>query len=102
MGNIVFSRGKHNRYDATVGNTCVGWARYNEQNNYISLLWVSPAHRRLGVATALVRFIASDRRVVLNRAPEAIKTDIIKALGVKMGDELGPEYSLEHSSRAEI
>lgn len=88
MGNVTYKLGTHARYDAMLGAVCIGWARYNEHGNYVSMLWVHEDHRRKGVASSLVRFIATERGVKLNRAPGNMKSDAVKKLSTKMGDEL--------------
>lgn len=81
-------RGK-NLYEARWSGRIVATATVNDEGNYIQTLYVKPQVRRKGIASELVRFICEHRGKPLNRAPNNIKTDAVKALSAKLGDELG-------------
>jgi ribosomal protein S18 acetylase RimI-like enzyme len=92
MDNVVFQYAGYNKYTARLDGALIGWAKYQPEGNYVCVLGVHPDHRRKGVATALVRFVARHLGVKLNRCPRKFKNAMIQALGDRMGDELGPEY----------
>lgn len=94
MDNVSFKRGIHGRYDAILNGQVIGWARYKERGNYISMLHVNAGYRRSGVASSIVRFISSDIGRKLNRAPSLIKNKAIHSLSAKLGDELLKEAIL--------
>lgn len=99
MDNIRYKKGLHDRYDITLSDKCIGWARYNEKNNYIYMLWIAPNYRRQGFGSNLVRFIGNCVGKKLNRAPSHTKNDAVKALSVKMGEELGEEFRAVSTKR---
>ena len=86
MGSPEFTKINATRYEVSVGGKRIAFAQVRD--NYIYELFVDKDFRRLGVTTALVRFISKERVAKLNRAPSRIKNDKIHALSAKLGSEL--------------
>lgn len=82
----------HHRYVATIDGKVIATAFVHDAGNYIKSLFVARPFRRKGVATGLVRFIGEHRGRKLNRCPDRMKNDAVRALSAKLGDELLDEY----------
>ena len=80
MNNVTFKRTHGHVYYAYVGKRFAARARVNDAGNYVDMWATYPEFRRRGIATALVTFIAKDRKRPLFFAPDEIKNDTIRAM----------------------
>jgi len=83
---------QNHRYVAVLDKKIIATAFVNDSGNYIQSLVVARPFRRKGIATGLVRFIGEHRGRKLNRCPDRMKNDAVRALSAKLGDELLDEY----------
>jgi hypothetical protein len=83
---------QNHRYVAVLDKKIIATAFVNDSGNYIQSLVVARPFRRKGIATGLVRFIGEHRGRKLNRCPDRMKNDAVRALSAKLGDELLNEY----------
>lgn len=97
---LKFRRGVGDKFEVVKDETkIVAWARYRKEENYIYMLFVDKEFRWKGIAIKLVRFIGNCVGKKLNRAPSHTKNDAVKALSVKMGEELGEEFRAVSTKR---
>jgi len=85
---------QNHRYVAVLDKKIIATAFVNDSGNYIQSLVVARPFRRKGIATGLVRFIGEHRGRKLNRCPDRMKNDAVRALSAKLGDELLNESDL--------
>lgn len=83
---------QNHRYVAVLDKKIIATAFVHDAGNYIKSLFVARPFRRKGIATGLVRFIGEHRGRKLNRCPDRMKNDAVRALSAKLGDELLDEY----------
>ena len=92
ISNVQYRALQNHRYVAVLDKKIIATAFVNDSGNYIQSLVVARPFRRKGIATGLVRFIGEHRGRKLNRCPDRMKNDAVRALSAKLGDELLDEY----------